>query len=75
MATQAQKRHVRNAIEGALNEREGAERYELRQRAIRRGRGGEAGSSRPMEFDARGLPIPQPMAGFMGRIGRWLNGS
>jgi hypothetical protein len=75
MATQAQLREWRTSVDRALDERAGAERYELRQRAIRRGRGGEAGRARPMEFDARGFPIPQPMAGFVERVGRLLNGS
>lgn len=75
MATQAQKHHVRNAVAGALKEREDAERYELRQRAIRRGQNGDGGRARPMEFDALGFPIPQTMAGFVERVRRLLNAS
>jgi len=73
MSTQAQARQWRDALEGALNAREGAERYELRQRQIRRGRGSADNRARPLEFDARGFPIPQPIPGFVQRVGRLIN--
>jgi hypothetical protein len=74
MATQPQMRELRDAVVGALNDREEAERYELRQRAVRRGRGLGERAAQPMEFDQRGFPVPQPMAGFVKRVGRLLNG-
>ena len=73
MATQTQARQWRDAVEDALNARDGAERYQLRQRKIRRGRGSAEDRARPLEFDARGFPIPQPIPGFMQRVGRLIN--
>jgi hypothetical protein len=75
MATQAHMRQLRDAVEGALNDREKAERYELRQRAVRRGRGLGERAARPVESDQRGFPVPQPMTGFLKRVGRLLRGS
>jgi hypothetical protein len=72
MATQAQRRTWRHSVERALNERERADRYAARQHEIRRG---ESVGPRPLEFDARGFPIPQPVPGFMQRVGRLINGS
>jgi hypothetical protein len=74
MATQAEMRQWRNAVEEALNEQDGAERYELRQRAMRRGRDRADDGPRPLEFDNGGFPIPQPIPRFIKRIGRLING-
>jgi hypothetical protein len=56
----------------ALTERERAERYEHRQREMRRGESPGPGS---LEFDSRGFPIPQPTPGFLQLVGRLINGS
>lgn len=75
MATQAQRRKWRSSVERALNERDGAERYALRQREFRRGQD-NTNNDRPgpLEFDPLGFPIPQPIPDFMRRIGRLING-
>jgi hypothetical protein len=74
MATQAEMRQWRNAVEEALEEQDGAERYELRQREMRRGRDRADGGPRPLEFDNSGFPIPQSIPRFMQRVGRLING-
>ena len=73
MDTQAQGRWL-HAVDAALSEREGEERYQLRQREMKRGRNGRAGPPRPLEFDESGFPIPQAIPGFVQRVGRLLNG-
>jgi hypothetical protein len=73
MTTQADMRQLRNAVEDAVSELEGAERYDVRQRAIRRGATAGQSRARPTEVDVRGFPIPQPMAGFAKRVGQLLN--
>jgi hypothetical protein len=72
MATDAQRRTWRNAVDDALTERDGADRYERRQREVRRGRTAPSGRPGPMQFDARGFPIPQPIPGFVQRVGRLI---
>jgi hypothetical protein len=71
MAPQAQQRMWRNAVEAARNERDGTGRY-LRQRDLRRGTRAAADRPRPLEFDARGFPIPQPIPSFVRRVARLL---
>jgi hypothetical protein len=61
----------RDAVEAALNEREGAGRHRLRQRELR-GATPAADRPRPLEFDARGFPVPQPTPSFLRRIARLL---
>jgi len=73
MATQAQRRKWRNSVERALTEREAAERYELRQRAIRRGGSAEGGPPRALELDALGVPIPRPVSRLVQRLRRLIN--
>jgi hypothetical protein len=72
MVSHAQQRQWLDAVEEALSERGGAERYRLRQREMRSG--GRAADDRaaPLEFDERGFPIPQPVTGFVRRLGRLL---
>ena len=70
MSTQAERRRWRAAAEAALNERDRAEAYRLRQVEIRRGNGGASNRPRPQEFDEGGFPIPQPMGGFLSRVRR-----
>lgn len=72
MATQAQLRMWRDAVEAALNARDGAGRYRLRQWELRRGTRAAADRPRPLEFDARGFPIPQSTPSFVRRISRLL---
>jgi hypothetical protein len=56
-------------------ERARAERYMLRQRAIRRGASAEHGRVHPSEFEARGFSIPRLASGFVRRVGRLNNGN
>ena len=63
MATQAERRKWRRSVEAALDQHEGAERYLLRQRQLRSGRG-------PQQYDGRGFPVPQPIPGFLERVKR-----
>jgi hypothetical protein len=51
-----------------------AERYKLRQRAIRRGASAGRGRA-PSESEARGVSIPRLATGFVRRVGRLLNGN
>jgi hypothetical protein len=74
MTTEAELRQWRDAVDEALNAREAAERYQHRQREIRRGRARASDGPRPLEFDQAGFPIPQPIPGFMQRIGRLIHG-
>jgi len=71
---QARRRKRRASVERALNERDGAQRYKLSQREIRRGEGAGEGRSHPLEFDASGFSIPQPISSFVQRVRR-LNGA
>jgi hypothetical protein len=71
MATDAQRRRRRDAVDDALNAREAAED---RRREMRRGRARANDGPRPQEFDQAGFPIPQPVPGFMQRIGRLIDG-
>jgi len=74
MTTDAERRRWRDAVDDALNTSEGAERYQQRQREIRRGRARANAGPRPLEFDESGFPLPQPTPGFMQRIGRLIYG-
>jgi hypothetical protein len=73
MATEAQPRRWLSAVEAALDESNG-ERYQLRQREMTRRRAPES-RARPLEFDENGFPIPQPVSGFVQRVGRLINGT
>jgi len=65
---------VERARVQASVERAGAERYKLRQRAIRRGARGGHGRAHRSEFDGRGASIARLGSGFVRRVGRWING-
>jgi hypothetical protein len=52
-----------------------AERYQLRQRAIRRGASAGHGRAYPSQFEARGLSSPRLASGFVRRVGRLINGN
>ena len=56
-------------------ERARAERYQLRQRDIRRGARARHGRVHPSESEARGFSIPRLASGFVRRVGRVLNGN
>jgi len=73
LRTQAKSRKRRESVERALNEREGAERHKLRQREIMRGGSPGEGRAHPLEFDASGFSIPQPVSSFVRRVGRLIN--
>ena len=73
MTTEAERRQWRDAVDDALNA-QAAERYELRQREMRRGRARANDGPRPLEFDQAGFPVPQPIPRFMQRIGRLIYG-
>ena len=67
MTIEAQRR-----VEAALARGDAAERYARRQRMVRRGRSPGADRPRPLEFDANGFPIPQPVPAFVRRVARLL---
>jgi hypothetical protein len=48
---------------------------ELSQRATRLATSGPEHAPAPLEFDAAGFPIPQPLPGFLQRVGRLIHGS
>jgi hypothetical protein len=48
---------------------------ELNQRATRLATSRPDHAPAPLEFDAQGFPIPQPLPGFMQRVGRLIHGS
>ena len=72
MATHANGRKRRDAVQTALNALDGAERYQLRQREIRRGTNATRDRPRPLEFDALRFPLPQPIPSFVRRVARLL---
>jgi hypothetical protein len=69
MATHA---HRRNGVPATLKESREAERYQLRQREIRRATNTTRDRPRPLEFDPLGFPLPQPMPSFVRRVARLL---
>jgi hypothetical protein len=73
MTTDAERRRWRAAVDDTLNA-QAAERYEHRQREMRRGRARADDGPRPLEFDESGFPIPQPTRRFTQRIGRLVHG-
>jgi hypothetical protein len=52
-----------------------AERYKLRQRAIRRGASAGHGRAHPSELETRGSSIPRLAYGIVRRVGRLINGN
>jgi hypothetical protein len=63
----------RGGASSASVERARAERYKLRQRAIRRGASAEHGRVHPSE--AGGFSIPRLASGFVRRVGRLISGN
>jgi len=74
MTTRAQRRKWLDAVAAELDERDGALGYQLRQGEARRGKRGGRGRPGPLQFDARGFPVPQPGSGFERRVGRLISG-
>jgi hypothetical protein len=73
MGTQAQVAQWRDAVQEALSSLGAAERYENRQRELRRGRRSADARPRPLEFDAGGFPVPQRAPSFSQRITRLIS--
>jgi hypothetical protein len=72
MARETRRRDPLDSLEAALTRGDGAARYRRRQREIRRGRPAAADRPGPLEFDADGFPIPQPIPRFVRRVARLL---
>jgi hypothetical protein len=70
MTDQVRRRNLGDALETALANQAGAERYQRYQQRTRRGR---VDGPRPMEFDESGFPLPQRNPGFVERVTRLLN--
>jgi hypothetical protein len=73
VSDQARQRELRDAAERALREQLGAERYRRRQLEMTSGKARSTEGVRPMEFDERGFPLPQPNSSFVKRVARLLN--
>jgi hypothetical protein len=73
MNGRAHQRGSGDALATALREQAGAERYQRRQRQVRRGRAAAVDHPRPLEFDKGGFPIPQRTPSFVARVARLLN--
>jgi hypothetical protein len=71
MSEQARLRELSDAVEAALGEQAGAQRYQRTQRHVR-GRTAED-RPRPLEFDANGFPIAQRRPSFVTRVARLLS--
>jgi hypothetical protein len=70
---QARRDAVEHELDTALREQAGAERYQRRQRRIRRGRPEAVDHPGPLEFDRNGFPIAQRSPSFVTRVARLLN--
>jgi hypothetical protein len=68
MSNQARQRELRDAVERALSEQLGAERYRRRQLEVTSGRARTTEGARPMEFDESGFPLPQRNRSFVQRV-------
>jgi hypothetical protein len=74
MAEEVRRRELFRAVEAALDEAKGAERYRLSQREMRKGKADGDGRPHPLEYDSNGFPAPQRLAGFGERIRRLIAG-
>jgi hypothetical protein len=74
MADQARRRELERAIEAALVEVQGAERYRLAQREATNGRARAEERAHPLEYDRNGFPAPQRLASFGERVRRLITG-
>jgi hypothetical protein len=75
MNGQARQRELGDAVEAALKEQAGAERYQRRQRQARRGKAEAVERPRPLEFDGNGFPVAQRIPSFVTRVSRLLGPS
>jgi hypothetical protein len=73
MTEETRQPELGHALEAALSELRGAERYRLAQREARGGRADPADWPRPLQFDADGFPLAQRPAGFVERVARLLS--
>jgi hypothetical protein len=74
MTDPARRRRLERAIEAALVEAKGAERYRLAQHEATNGRAGAVERAHPLEFDRNGFPAPQRLASFADRVRRLITG-
>jgi hypothetical protein len=75
MAQEVRRRELIRAVEAALDDIQGAERYRLAQREVRKGRAGTDGRPHPLEYDSNGFPTPQRLGSFAERIRRLITGA
>ncbi len=73
MSNEARQRELRVAVERALREQLGAERYRRHQLEMTSGRARSTEGARPIEFDESGFPLPQHNSSFVQRVARLLN--
>jgi hypothetical protein len=71
----ARTRELARAVEAALLEVQGAERYAQAQRDRRDGRARSEERPHPLEFDRNGFPTPQRLGSFRARVRRLISGS
>ena len=70
MADSARTRELARAIEAALADSMGTERYRPAQREVRSGE-----RAHPLEYDRNGFPTPQNLDSFRVRVRRLITGS
>ena len=75
MADSARTRELARAIEAALADSMGAERYGQAQREVRSGRARTGERPHPLEYDRNGFPTPQNLDSFRVRVRRLITGS
>ena len=73
MSGQTRQRALDGALESAVRELAGAERYRRHHTGTRTGRARAADGAHPLEFDDTGFPVPQCSPSFVERVGRLLN--
>lgn len=73
MANQSQRPELSAAVAAALTELEGLTLYQRTQREATGETREPRQAARPLEFDAAGFPVAQPVTGFVHRVGRLLN--
>jgi hypothetical protein len=73
MPEQAWQRSLGDALEAALQEQAGRDRYARAQMQATRGGAYPPGRAHPLEFDESGFPLPQDKPGFAMRVARLLN--
>jgi hypothetical protein len=73
MTEETRQRDLGHALEAALSELRGADRYRLAQRKARAGRADPAERPGPLQFDAAGFPLAQRTASSVERVARLLS--